>query len=707
MSELFKYAIVVGTDPDEVEALDGLRGSEATFAVERDGKVERIVHGIITEVAGDGAYVGKRQVRTTFTLEPRLANLRHGGRNAVFQDMSFRDVVAELVKPERIDLEWRVRPVPPKRGYRTQQNESSYEFIQRFAADEGVNFFFEHDADKTTLVFTNDPLGFHDMPERSTLSFRDVSGAVTGEHVRSVARAQRIRTGAIEHRDYNFRNPSFALSAHADTAGPENETNSHRRKVHDYPGGFIDPDLEGTPRAKMRLEELRSDAFVLNGTASTLRMTVGSQFTLKGHRDKEFNRKLLVTDVSFGATVAGTFAELTDGPRGDRASPSLVKFQAVPAETPVRPARRPKPAAHLRIARVVGPTEGSPFDDEFGRFKVQFIWDADGKHDEHSSCWVRTMTPVAHGDEGFWSAHKVGSEVLVSFVDGDIDRPIILGAVYNGGQKQAHKQPGSASRTSLKVRGIPGGTGYNELAFECEVGGEQIILHAQKDLNETVLHSHAETIGADQTSSVGSNQKITVGANRSLSVGADEKIAIGSNETTTVGANRTTTIASNESLTVGGNATKLVAEADTVVVGAARSLTAASEAVTVGTRAKTVLGDENTSVGGGRAETVGGDESVTIAGNRTVSIAGDESLAVEKTISMTAKEAFQAQAGDDAMFSMNKDGEILFKTGDSSILLKKNGDIEIKGKNVIVEADSDATVKGDNVAVKGSKVAVN
>jgi type VI secretion system secreted protein VgrG len=222
--------------------------------------------------------------------------------------------------------------------------------------------------------------------------------------------------------------------------------------------------------------------------------------------------------------------------------PSLAQFAAVPAEVPIRPIHRPKPLAQLQIARVVGPKDGDPFVDEFGRIKVQFPWDRDGAFDEKSSCWIRMATPVAHGDEGFFSAHKVGSEVLVDFIDGDIDRPVVIAALYNGQERQPYKQPDLAARSSWKVKSIPGGKGYNEITFDNSAGKENVLTHAQHDRTTKVLHNHVETVGANQTVSVGANQTTTVGANRTATVGADD--------TTTITGNRKEAVLTKEDVTV-------------------------------------------------------------------------------------------------------------------------------------------------------------
>ncbi len=258
----------------------------------RDGQRERVVHGILTVVSPDGGFVGKGQARTRVLVEPRLANLRYSGGHRIFQQMSVKEIVAELVAPEQIEIDWRVLDELPKRDYRTQLDESDLDFLMRLVADEGLHFFFDHDDEKTTLVFTNEPLGFRELDGGATFDFRDTAGVVAAEHVRSIARAQRVRTGALEHRDYDFRNPRLKLVAREETPDPQTEANTKRRERREYPGAFDDPDVEGNRRARMRLQELRSDAYTVEGAASSLRLLAGRAFTLAGHPDRAFNRKV-------------------------------------------------------------------------------------------------------------------------------------------------------------------------------------------------------------------------------------------------------------------------------------------------------------------------------------------------------------------------------------------------------------------------------
>ncbi len=723
VSTLFRYWVDVATSLEDVASLEAALGKDVVFELQRDGKFERGVHGILTEVAPDGAFVAKNWARTRLLIQPRLANLCYSGGFRIFQKETVKQIITKLVAPERIDVVWRLHPDPPKRDYRTQLNESDFAFLERLAADEGLTFFFESTGAGTKLVFTNNPKGFLAIEGTAAIGFFEVSGSTHNEHVRTIQRGQRIRTGAVEHRDYDFTNPRVPLVARFDTGG-STEANTTRREWRDYPGGFIDPDAEGKPRAQMRLEEFRTDAKVFEGTATTLRLVAGKKFTLSGHAQSAFNGDLIVTNVTVGGNVDGAFDEGGSG-HSSTASASLTRFTAVPADVPVRPRRLPKPPSRLQTARVVGPADGDPNVDAFGRVNVQFMWDRDGQFDTNSSCWIRMATPNAHANEGFWTAHRVGSEVLVDFLDGDIDRPVVVGALFNGHEPQPYKQPGGQTRSTWKVRGIPGGAGYNEITFENRCSGnEQIILHAQKDLNETILNDHTESIGKDQSSTVGNDQTITVTKDRSLAVqnnesidvtvnrtihvGGDQKMTIDGNQTDSVGADRTTTVTGKDSTTISGDAKRIFMGDDELLVKGGRTMgVLGSEKIGVGGGSTMAVGgDESVTIVGGRTTSVGGDEGLTINKGRETSITNDDILGVGKKLGVSAGDECEIKVGD-ATLTITKDGNIVLKTGDSTLSLAKDGTVDLKGKNVTIEASSALNVKGDNVTVKGSKVGIN
>ncbi len=685
LSVPFSYTLVVASDPDSdaIASIEQALGRDGSFAIKKDGKVARIVHGIVTRVMPDGTFLGKTQAAVAIVLEPRLANLRYSGGFRIFQDMAIHEIVGAIFQPEQIDVLWHVHGTPPKREYTTQFDESDLAFVTRIASEEGLHYFFEHTQEKTTVIFSSED-GYEEIEKKLTLAFHDDIGAVHGEHVRSIRRAQSIRTGAFEYRDYNFLKPKQALVARAETQGKETTANSHKREVRDYPGRFIDKDGAGKSLAQMRLDELRSDAFVFHGTALSLRFAAGYTFEMDGHREDGFNRKYLLTSVNLEGSLQGA---LRDG-GGFRATVKLVTFKAVPAETPIHPKRRPKPLSRLQTARVVGPKDGDPYVDEQGRVKVQFFWDRDGKFDEKSSCWIRMMTPVAHLDEGFWQAHKVGSEVIVGFIDDDIDRPMILGAVYNTSQAHLYLLPDQVAKSVWRTNSIPGNKGFNEITQINTSGAEEIYIHAQKDRRTQVLNNHNETVGANQTVSVGANQTISVGANQTINVGANRTDTVGANETIHIVGNRTENVDKKETVTVKADRTHTISEGK-------ESLTVAQ-----GTRDVKVPSAADTLEAKSKKDTIATTYEIEVGASMTIHHGGDATLFMEagKASLKTSAEIEHSNPSGSVILKDKKvaivaTDQLVLACGNASIVLSKDGKISISGATEVGIGCQSSTVK--------------
>ncbi|HWL87494.1 MAG TPA: type VI secretion system tip protein TssI/VgrG, partial [Polyangiaceae bacterium] len=676
LSQISRYEIAVGVDLESIAKLEETLGRDATFAIERDGKVERIIHGIITDVVPDGKFVSKTEAEVTMVLEPRAANLLYSGGFRIFQNMAIHEIVAEICKPEQIECLWYVHPTPVKREYCTQFDESDFEFIARLASEEGMHFFFKHDDKKTSIVFVNEPDGYEEIEADLQITFNDTQGAVTEEHVRSIERTRRVRVGAFEHRDYDFLEPNKPHLGRAETTGTETTANSHKREFRDYPGRFAGKDDKGKSIAQIRLDELRSDAFVLRGAASSQRLEVGRSFTLASHRDEGFNRKLLLTYVAMEGVVEG--AQRDAG--GYRGSTKLTSFFAVPAEAAVHPQRIARPPSRLQNARVVGPKDGDPYVDERGRIKVQFFWDRDGKFNEKSSCWIRMATPAAHVDEGFWQAHKVGSEVLVGFLDDDIDRPIVVAAVYNAAQSQLYPLPAQVSKSVWRTKSIPGNAGFNEITQDNTAGKEEIYIHAQKDRRTQVLHNHAETVGANQSVSVGANQSISVGANRSVNVTANESISIG--------AHRHESVDKGEDVTVKeGRAHTIATGDDTLEVTTGNRHMKVHLADTLDSQTKKDTIEQTFELSAGTsiwAHTASGDAELKI---ETGGVA---------TVTTKTKVVLWTPSGNitlaDNKIALDAVEEIVLTCGQSSISLKNDGTIAISGKKEVAASSASSSV---------------
>ncbi len=397
LSMLFEWTIEVVIDPETTPTLDDTIGRDAEFRIlDSQGKVLRTVHGIAGEVNPLGPSGNQRLV--ALTMVPKLAELQYRTDTRIFQDMAVNEIVEAIFKPLAIQPYWMILGQPLKRDYRVQKNETDYAFFCRILADAGIHFYFVHDDKGTKVYFASDPKGYINIEGDTKLPFREIGGAVTVDHVASAEQRRGLRSGSVAMRDYDFDAPGKDLTAKDEVEGPHDDERAPRREIYIYPGDYIEKSV-GTTLAKRRLEEARSDALLFAGKSSCVQLEAGRKFTLQQHPDDTFNREWTITHLTASGRRGGILADTGQG-----SGPGFtVSFSAVPSDVNnPRPARHPAPFTHPESAVVVGPAKGSPFVDKYGRVKVQFHWDRQGKSDEHSSCWLRVMTSAAGGGRGIW-----------------------------------------------------------------------------------------------------------------------------------------------------------------------------------------------------------------------------------------------------------------------------------------------------------------
>jgi type VI secretion system secreted protein VgrG len=319
---------------------------------------------------------------------------------------------------------------------------------------------------------------------------------------------------------------------------------------------------------------------------------------------------------------------------------------------------------------VVGPAGEEIFTDKYGRVKVQFFWDRRGKKDDKSSCWVRVSTVWAGKGWGMINTPRIGQEVLVAFLNGDPEDPIIVGRVYNAEQMPPYALPANKTQSGIKTRSTLQGTpdNFNEIRFEDKKGSEEVYIHAEKDKKIVVENDRTISVGHDNAETVGNDEKTKVGHDQTLNVGNDQRVSVAKNRTVAVGQ--------DETITIDKNRTESVSQNETVNIGK--------------NRGHVVSGDESLGVDGKRDLTVGKKETISVGEDRAVTVGKNDSLDVGKKLVIAA--------GD----------EITIKTGDAEIVMKKNGEIKIKGKDITIEGSGKINVKASSdVVLKGSKVTAN
>jgi len=355
----------------------------------------------------------------------------------------------------------------------------------------------------------------------------------------------------------------------------------------------------------------------------------------------------------------------------------------------------PKPVIQgAQTATVVGVGGEEIYTDEHARVKVQFHWDRYGKRDENSSCWIRVSQVWAGKTWGTIHIPRIGQEVIVSFLEGDPDRPIVTGRVYNGDNKAPYDLPANKTQSGIKTRSSKDGAAanFNEIRFEDKKGSEQLFIHAEKsqdievekDETHWVGHDRTKTIDNDETTHVKHDRTETVDHNETIKIGENRSENVGKDESITIGANRTESVTKDETVTIGKNRTESVGESESISVSKGQT-------ISVGKAQSLTVGDGRTvNVGKDESITIGKKQDVNVGDARKTSIAKDDALSVGKKLIVSAAD------------------EISLTTGSASIIMKKDGTITIKGKDITLDGSGKINVKASSdVAIKGSKVTQN
>lgn len=690
--------------PNEAIAMDDVLGHGLAIELSVDGGQTRFFHGLVAEFSQTGR-LGTYACYSA-TVLPWLWTLTRTSDCRIYQQKSIPDILKAVFRDNGTsDFEDSLTGSYSPREYCVQYMETDFDFVSRLMEQEGIYYYFRHQKDKHTLVLCDGASAHSAAPGCENISYFPPSENVvrTEDHIDSWLLSHSIQSGKLVHTDFDFIKPRTSLIAQHDNAGSYPKSDE---ELFAYPGGHLTVS-DGERLAQRRLEAIQQQHERVSGTGNVRGLAVGCLFTLEGCPREDQNRKYLV--VSATHRLAGSDYESgVAQPEAD----TMVRFEAIPSRQPYRSppvtprSRVPGP----QTAIVVGKSGEEIWTDQYGRVKVQFHWDRYGKRDENSSCWVRVSQLWAGKNWGAMHIPRMGQEVIVSFLEGDPDRPIITGRVYNAAEMPPYDLPANQTQSGIKSRSSKGGApaNYNEIRFEDKMGSELLTIHAEKnqlievenDETHTVGHDRSKTIGHDETTvvqhdrteTVGNNENIKIAVNRTEMVGSNETITIGSNRAITVGANETATVAVQRTHTVGANETITVGAAQEITVGAARTITVgANQDVNIGNNLTVAVGaDGSTTIGGNASMSIAADETRSVAKGRTTTIGEDDSLTVGKNLVISASDS------------------VSITTGDASITMKKDGTITIKGKDITVDGSGKIGIKASgDIVMKGSKITQN
>ena len=496
------------------------------------GPSDKGVHGIIHGITqGDS---GKRLTRYHIDLRPSLAYLGHSFDQRIFQHLTAPQIIAAVLEEHGLldgtDYRMQFGPyVYPERIYCTQYDESDLRFIQRLCEEEGISFHFQHSEDGHVLVFGDDASVF---PKLDPLNYQQDSGLSADNEVVSVFGVRmETRSTQATWRDYDFEQPKLQMEAdYSSEFTPALE-------VYDYPGRFTDR-TRGKHLAKRSLERLRSDYELAEGKSDAY-LASGHFLALAGHPREQWNDLWLLCEVIHEGKQPQVLEESVTShtqPGDGFQQGYRNRFVATPWDIPYRPLlEHPKPKVlGSQTAVVTGPAGEEIHCDQYGRVKVQFHWDRDGIGNDTTSCWLRVASNWAGDAYGGVAIPRVGMEVLVTFLEGDPDQPLVTGCLYHAEHVVPYELPANKTRSLFKTLSSPGGGGYNEFRIEDRKGAEQIYIHAERDWDENVEHDQKIRIGNERHDTVEANSYAEMQAEEHRTTDLDRKIEVRANDHLTV-----------------------------------------------------------------------------------------------------------------------------------------------------------------------------
>ncbi len=536
----------------DVSKLIGSACSIWMYLAEDETEKNRYFHGIVTRLVSaglsGGAYRYKLEVRPWVWLLSQITDCRIFQKKSAFQIVTqvFRDAGFSDFEDKRqggagdIELE-----------YCVQYRETSLDFVTRLMEQFGFYYFFKHTKSAHTLVIADDPNAHTLLTEEIPFAFDETEYRNVADHIWEWSTDLGLNTGKWTFQDYNFKTPSADLTAK--TVQPQQHRFGPTLEVYEYPGPY-DTAANGHRLSDVRMQAIIRQRQVYNGMSNSRRLHPGWRFKLSDYPDRAVNREYLI----ISAITSIGEAEGTLNPDAASADTYRVSMRSIPGDTAYRLLRQtPRPVIRgPQTARVVGASGDEVMTDEHGRIKVKFHWDRSPTQDQDRTCWIRVAQTWAGAAWGTMFIPRVGMEVVVEFLEGDPDRPLITGVVYNANNKVPHALPTNKTRSTMKSNSSTGGNGFNEFRFEDKKGEEEIYLHAERDWKRDVKHDQITTVDNDVKREVKNDETATIKNNRTTTISSgNDKLTVSSgNHTITVSAG-TSEISAMTSITlkVGGN----------------------------------------------------------------------------------------------------------------------------------------------------------
>jgi type VI secretion system secreted protein VgrG len=697
LGRLFQFNLDLLSNDPNID-FNRLLGQNVTVKLELPEDETRYFNGFVSRFSQEGSVDDFNAY--SMTLHPWLWFLTRTADCRIFQEMTVPDIIKQVFRDHGFtDFEEALSGTYRSWTYCVQYRETDFNFVSRLMEQEGIYYYFRHESNRHMLVLA-DSVSSHDpFPGYEKIPYFPPDEHLRREehHIHEWTISQEVQPGVYALTDYDFENPKANLQVKSSIARGHAQA---KMEIFDYPGEYTQTN-DGDAYVRARIEEIHSEFEQVQGQANARGLAVGSLFELVDYPREDQNQEYLVVSATY---------ELESDAYGSGSSESAedvyaCSFTALSSKQQYRPERTtPKPLVQgPQTAMVVGPSGEEIHTDQYSRVKIQFHWDRYGKKDQNSSCWVRVAQLWAGTQWGGIHIPRIGQEVIVEFLEGDPDHPIITGRVYNKDNMPPYGLPANATQSGIKSRSSKGGgaENFNELRFEDKKGEEDVYLHAEKNWTINVENDKNQTVGHDETLSVGNNRDKTIGVDQSESIGANKAI--------TVGGNHTENITGNMFQTVSAAKTETIALAKALTIGAGYQVSV------IAAMNQTIGGLKAEQIGAAKSVNVGANSSENIGANKSVDAGSNISEKAGKDVSVTSGKKMALSAGDDLTVTGNKKGVISIKdqltitVGKASITMKKNGDILIQGKDITTKSSGNVTTQANSgdIVMKAKKILGN
>ncbi|MEB0326070.1 type VI secretion system Vgr family protein [Citrobacter portucalensis] len=609
----FVLDVDVASDEFDREAKNLLE-KNATLTIWQGPKALRYVKGV---VASFGMKENNRwQMLYRFRIQPPLwrSTLRQNFR--IFQQQDIRTISATLLDENGVtDWTSSFNTDHPPREFCVQYGESDLAFLSRLWAEEGI-FFYDKlapDSPDQKLTLCDDVAGLSPLKEAITFN-PNTTTEVADECISTFHYEANVRPSSVMSKDYTFKTPGW--EGKFNQQGENLNSQFTQYEIYDYPGRFKD-EQHGQDFTRYQMDGLRNNAERASGSSNSPKLWPGTRFTLKSHPQKSLNREWQVVS----STLVGQQPQALKGNQG-YGTILHNRFIAIPADRTWRPQPSSKPRVDgPQSAIVTGPTGEEIFCDNHGRVRVKFHWDRNRpKSSEDTSCWVRVSQAWAGSGFGNLAIPRIGQEVIVDFLNGDPDQPIIMGRTYHQDNRSPGDLPGTKTQMTIRSKTYKG-EGFNELRFDDATDKEQVYIHAQKNMDTEVLNDRSTTVNHDHNETVKNNQTVTVGVGQTVNVGSkkegghDQKVTVANDQTITVQNNQKLEVTKDREKNIGGNQTTTITGQDTETV-------TEDQNVTVKKSYKLDVADDTKIISGKSIELICGPCSIKMEQSGTVTITG-------------------------------------------------------------------------------------